>query len=254
MKMNYLTVTLALAMLAFAPKSSWGELVVTVDGNTVTAIQDLPVNGIRYDVAFLLTNSNNLYGESPNFTFDFTNADDASFAMGRIIEVIDNNSAITHAGMSSTTNSQSMFIGYQDAGVPALHIDARHGRYSNQSLRWLNEGVENLGYDEPRIYADFTEVVSEPTPGDANGDGKVDGLDYLIWAGAFGDDPAADPPGSPENGDFNDDGIVDGLDYLAWAGNFGQGPNDGVAVPEPGALTLATIALLAMCCRRRRRA
>jgi hypothetical protein len=165
MKMNYLTVTLALAMVAFAPQSSWaqGLPTVTVDGNTVTAIQDLPLNGIRYDVAFLLTDSNSLYGQSPNFIFDFTNDVDASFAMGAIIKVIDHNSAITHAGTSSTMNSQSMFIGYQDAGIPALNIDARHGRYSNQSLRWLNEGVENLGYDEPRIYADFTEVVPEPS-------------------------------------------------------------------------------------------
>ena len=96
MKMNYLTVTLALAMVAFAPQSSWaqGLPTVTVDGNTVTAIQDLPLNGIRYDVAFLLTDSNSLYGQSPNFIFDFTNDVDASFAMGAIIKVIDHNSAI----------------------------------------------------------------------------------------------------------------------------------------------------------------
>lgn len=70
-------------------------------------------------------------------------------------------------------------------------------------------------------------------PGDSNGDGHVDGLDYLTWAAFFGDDPAQYYPGSPRNGDLNGDDKVDGLDYLLWAGNFGQGPNDGVAVPEP---------------------
>ena len=58
-------------------------------------------------------------------------------------------------------------------------------------------------------------------PGDANFDGKVDGLDYLVWAENFGDDPADDPPGSPENGDFNDDGVVNGSRLsLAWAGQL----------------------------------
>jgi hypothetical protein len=89
-------------------------------------------------------------------------------------------------------------------------------------------------------------VMSPSTLGDGNGDGKVDGLDYLIWAGFFGDDPAQAPPGSPENGDFNDDDKVDGLDYLTLASNFGQGPNDGVAVPEPGTCVLAVIGPLGL--------
>jgi enterochelin esterase-like enzyme len=72
----------------------------------------------------------------------------------------------------------------------------------------------------------------EPLPGDANGDSVVDGLDYLIWAQNFGDDPANDPPGSPANGDLNDDGRVDGLDYVLWAGSYGAGA--AVSVPEPG--------------------
>ncbi len=83
------------------------------------------------------------------------------------------------------------------------------------------------------------------TPGDANGDGHIDGYDYLVWAANFGDDPANDPPGSPANGDYNNDGVVDGLDYIAWASNFGQGPNDATAVPEPGALVLLLVGIAA---------
>jgi hypothetical protein len=81
-------------------------------------------------------------------------------------------------------------------------------------------------------------------PGDANGDGWVDGLDYLIWAGNFGDDPADDPPGSPGNGDFDDDGNVDGLDYLLWAGNFGQ--HNATAAPEPNTVGLVAIAVFGL--------
>jgi hypothetical protein len=96
-------------------------------------------------------------------------------------------------------------------------------------------------------------AVPGPLLGDANGDGKVDGYDYLVWAGNYGDNPADDPPGSPGNGDYNDDGVVDGHDYLVWASNYGQGPNDGVAVPEPGACGLVIMGTVMLLSRRRKR-
>jgi hypothetical protein len=81
------------------------------------------------------------------------------------------------------------------------------------------------------------------TPGDANGDGTVNGLDYLVWAANFGDDPADDPPGSPGNGDFDNNGVVNGLDYLVWAANF-EPAEAATAVPEPTSLTTALLAVL----------
>jgi hypothetical protein len=90
-----------------------------------------------------------------------------------------------------------------------------------------------------------------PTPGDGNDDGKVDGLDYLLWASNFGDNPADDPPGSPGNGDYNNDGMVSGLDYLLWAGHFGQGPLDATAVPEPGSCVLLIMGTAWLITRRR---
>lgn len=57
------------------------------------------------------------------------------------------------------------------------------------------------------------EPVSTPgVTADGNGDGKVDGLDYLLWATHFGQTVT----GGPAEGDFNNDGKVDGLDYLVW--------------------------------------
>lgn len=53
------------------------------------------------------------------------------------------------------------------------------------------------------------------------------------------------------SGDYNNDGVVDGIDYLTWAGNFGQGPNEGVAVPEPGALAMLLTAMLGLVLTRR---
>ncbi|MCA9100828.1 MAG: dockerin type I domain-containing protein [Pirellulales bacterium] len=90
-----------------------------------------------------------------------------------------------------------------------------------------------------QIVATATVDLAPALPGDANGDGNVDGLDYLVWAENFGDDPADDPPGSPANGDLNDDGVVDGLDYILWAGHFGESTNL-TSVPEPALTTLGT--------------
>jgi hypothetical protein len=105
-------------------------------------------------------------------------------------------------------------------------------------------GLDDIGWE--------VAVAPPTTPGDGNGDGHIDGIDYLLWAGNFGDNPADDPPGSPGNGDYDDNGMVDGLDYLVWAGSYNMGPNDAAAVPEPGTLALIIAGLLCVVTRRRR--
>jgi hypothetical protein len=89
------------------------------------------------------------------------------------------------------------------------------------------------------------------SPGDGNFDGVIDGYDYLIWAGHYGDDPAESLPGSPSNGDYNNDGVVDGDDYNVWADHYGQGPGDVAAIPEPGAFALLIMGAAMLFARRR---
>jgi hypothetical protein len=94
-------------------------------------------------------------------------------------------------------------------------------------------------------------------PGDANLDGSVGGLDYLLWKAA--------PNTTWAGGDFNDDGSVGGLDYLIWKGapNPGAGPPVGShpgagagaivgAVPEPSSLVLLVLGLVLAAARRAR--
>ena len=85
---------------------------------------------------------------------------------------------------------------------------------------------------------------------DGNLDGVVDGLDYLLWAAAFGEYPPADPPGSPGNGDFDNNGFVDGIDYIVWAENFGAG--SAAAVPEPSGIGLALFACVGFVLKRKK--
>ena len=65
-------------------------------------------------------------------------------------------------------------------------------------------------------FADTSAPTPTPKPGDANGDGKVDGLDYIIWLNHY----KQTTPNGPSDGDFNGDGKVDGLDYVIWLNNY----------------------------------
>ena len=54
-------------------------------------------------------------------------------------------------------------------------------------------------------------------PGDANGDDKVDGLDYVAWLNHYNQSATG-----AVNGDFNNSGKVDGLDYVIWLNNYNK--------------------------------
>lgn len=64
-------------------------------------------------------------------------------------------------------------------------------------------------------------TTSSPTPtiantsGDADGDGKVNGVDYQIWLNNYNTNSSG-----AVNGDFNNSGNVDNADYTIWLSNF----------------------------------
>jgi hypothetical protein len=59
-------------------------------------------------------------------------------------------------------------------------------------------------------------TVTVLAPADFNGDGKVDGVDFLIWQSHY---PTASGA-TPDGGDANGDGKVDGVDFLIWQANY----------------------------------
>lgn len=80
-----------------------------------------------------------------------------------------------------------------------------------------------------------------PLPGDYDGSGVVDEIDYQLWVSQFG---SVGP-----YSDGNDDGIVDAADYTVWRDNVTA---TAIAVPEPRTLTLIlTFAALRKLHRRR---
>jgi hypothetical protein len=83
-------------------------------------------------------------------------------------------------------------------------------------------------------------------PGDYNNDGTVNMADYTVWRDTLG----ATGVGLPADGDGS--GTVDAIDYGIWKTNFGISAGavfaalEYAAVPEPPALLLGCVAMLAI--------
>ena len=107
-------------------------------------------------------------------------------------------------------DGQSLVADFVTLGQQRHHIDDGLFRI----LNYDDDGVSLLNY---RALA-----------GDANGDGTVNGSDFIIWnANKFtsGTDWLT--------GDFNGDGNTDGQDFILWNANKFATAFDAVAVPEP---------------------
>ncbi len=95
--------------------------------------------------------------------------------------------------------------------------------------------------------------IPPPLPGDATGDGVVDGADYLVWRENLGRNDGV----MYTDGDFDMNGVVDGFDYLFWQERYGigvvdEGPLPGVVgVPEPGLGMMVLVGVGIVCTGRR---
>jgi hypothetical protein len=94
-------------------------------------------------------------------------------------------------------------------------------------------------------------VVRYTFSGDANTDGIVNALDFTALANHFNQSGKF-----WSDGDSNYDGVVNALDFNSIATNYGATlPSPlalGSLVPEPTAITLATLAVFVLAQRRRR--
>jgi hypothetical protein len=102
--------------------------------------------------------------------------------------------------------------------------------------------TNNLGFGDREFNYDRTFSISPAAaghPGDFDGDGDVDGADFVVWQTNF---PAAGGH-ALNTGDADGDGDVDGADFVVWQTNFPYMPSGAVAVPEGSSLTMSYWAL-----------
>lgn len=91
----------------------------------------------------------------------------------------------------------------------------------------------------------YTFVDRAPTPtfdADFDGDGSVNGRDFLIWQRNH----ALESGALPNQGDANGSGSVNVFDLQIWQQQYGQASLAAVAVPEPQSLALALFGFLIM--------
>jgi len=79
----------------------------------------------------------------------------------------------------------------------------------------FNDAVELQYYSFDKLW--ITGFTTVAIPGDANGDGTVDGSDFFILLQAWGTTPPSDP-----RADFNCDGTIDGSDFFILLQNWGR--------------------------------
>ncbi|KKS97699.1 MAG: outer membrane adhesin-like protein [Candidatus Gottesmanbacteria bacterium GW2011_GWA2_43_14] len=85
------------------------------------------------------------------------------------------------------------------------------GYSGNDTFKWrVNDG---LAFSNTATVTINVGTIGKQ--GDANGDTKVDGLDYVIWLNHYNQQVAG-----AGSGDFNNSGKVDGLDYVIWLNNY----------------------------------
>ena len=118
------------------------------------------------------------------------------------------------------------------------------GTFTEASLPVLAEGlVWDLEYQADTV------ALSVLFAADFNGDGTVDESDLSQWQAGFGMQSAGH-----SDGDADENGVVNGLDFLIWQRQFGLSVplGDVVQIPEPSAvfLTLSAVQVLLTSTRR----
>lgn len=89
-----------------------------------------------------------------------------------------------------------------------------------------------IGVDGAVDDAALTYTTTPGKPGDFDGDGDVDGADFVAWQTHY---PLASGA-TLANGDADADGDVDGADFAVWQSSFSGSPVS--TVPEPGSIVL----------------
>jgi hypothetical protein len=172
-----------------------------------------PASWILYGTNDPIASTNNSQGDAENWTLIDQGSTDLP---------TDRNAA----GPITTVNNSTAYASY---------------RMIFPTVRAPNDSTSTQ-FAEIQFFGDFA-----LHPGDFDGDGDVDGADFVAWQTNF---PKASGA-TLANGDADGDGDVDGADFVVWQTNFPYPPGGVAPVPEPQAFILAACGLSALLCYRR---
>jgi hypothetical protein len=171
------------------------------------------------------------------------------------------------AGIINGTGSIGQFFSKADASANYTQGSVVSAIFGNTTYNWTISYTGNITYNNTAdannsIVASISAIDGNDVvligqssmttivdDADFDGNGRVDGKDFLIWQSGFGG------PGTNATGDANGDGNVNAADHAIWKTQFGNPfPASGslTGVPEPGSLVLLGTVALALVPRRRR--
>jgi hypothetical protein len=252
----------AITMFLLAASVAQGQTVMCgsspcVSGDTsATGILGLNVGGTFYDVTFVLTDAEPLYGPPPG-VYDFTTDNEATEAIDAVNAALDSVPTIFFVGETpyEVAAYRVPFDFVEFLMTP--NVEALDGFYREEETAWLlfPGGTASGLYTDATMYADFEEVGGSPAPMisfSANPPNiDLGDTSLLLWSvtdadscdGSLG---SGDWPGAkdPVFGEWVVSPMVTSDYILTCDGPGGQSEDNViVTVPEPGAILSMAAAL-----------
>ncbi len=214
-------------------------------------------------------------------TGNYAIADSDAYAPmgGSTLDVVMTTPAFNIAGTAANELMLQFDSAWQTSGAQQAAITVDYGSGEVEVLRWSSDGSDPnfhptslnetvlLALNNPanattaqlRFKYEFgsnnwfwaVDNIKVGVAGDSadfNGDGKIDGNDFLVWQQNLGSGTTF------AQGDADGNGTVDSADLAVWRSQFGNSGASAAAgaVPEPAGFVLAGVALAALgACRRR---
>jgi hypothetical protein len=162
-------------------------------------------------------------GQTVTFAYVVTNAGNISLMN---VVVVDNNGTPGNAAddfnptfFSGDANSN----GQLDLGESWIYLASRTAVSGQYTGTGTTAGLDVI--NQAALNSDAVNYLGQaPANADFNGDGAVDGADFLAWQLGVGS-----TGGGQASGDANSDGAVDGADLAVWTSQFPQSASGAVA-------------------------
>ena len=184
-------------------------------GNYYRFIKDVPLNNGRYvDAAATSSNPQIRAWGQKDLTANQGHLwiSNANHTWKNVADGVSITSQTSNISLSGFSPNRTLTIEWWNTSTGQISNTTTQ---STDAAGVLTLAVNNLSAD---LAVKIKNLNSQPTvsPGDANNDGLIDGLDYVIWINHYGDAATL----GPAQGDFNNDHVVDGVDYIIWLNNY----------------------------------
>ena len=179
----------------------------------------------------------------PQFEFDIANLLDTSGFTARLEldSIVPNgDEARFNTNLTTFTGSNALAAGAANSFFAALDTSNEGVFSASYTLNFSDEDLSGaIGLGSLTLNLTGTVEVASIDTADFDGDGNIDGQDFLIWQRGYRLTSTA----TLGDGDANGDGNVDEADLLVWQEQYGQplGSVGAVTVPEPATGVLSII-------------